>query len=150
MFSRHEKLKGDHLVTAQYDKLPEEARQRLAQELALFYAEIHRLDKAALIAAGAEPILAWQSAEDILRKAVPVLPDELRPRAERIVSDWLALPPDPYGITYGFFDGHGWNMAFDHDSNRLNGIYDFADSGFGQLHQDFIYSNHRPISPSAS
>lgn len=32
-------------------------------------------------------------------------------------------------------------MAFDHANNRLNGIYDFADSGFGDLHQDFVYSN---------
>lgn len=51
------------------------------------------------------------------------------------------MPPDPYGNVYGFFDGHGWNMAFDHAQARLNGIYDFADSGFGPLHQEFIYSN---------
>lgn len=141
MFSRHHKLKGDHLVTAQYDQLAPEARQSLAEQMALFYSEIHRLDKATMKSAGAEPILAWLSVEDILRKAVPVVPDELRSRAKRILSDWQALTPDPYGITYGFFDGHGWNMAFDHGNNRLNGIYDFADSGFGHLHQDFIYSN---------
>ena len=55
------------------------------------------------------------------------------------------LPPDPHGNIYGFFDGHGWNMAFNHAQGRLNGIYDFADSGFGPLHQEFIYSNF--ISP---
>jgi hypothetical protein len=32
-------------------------------------------------------------------------------------------------------------MAFDHTGNRLNGMYDFADSGFGPLHQEFIYSD---------
>jgi hypothetical protein len=32
-------------------------------------------------------------------------------------------------------------MAFDHDQGRLNGIYDFADSGIGPLHQDFIYTS---------
>src|SRR5690606_2345867 len=51
------------------------------------------------------------------------------------------LDPDPYGTIYGFFDGHGWNMAFDHAAGRLNGVYDFADSGLGPLHQDFLYSN---------
>jgi len=56
-------------------------------------------------------------------------------------SGWQQLTPDPYGTTYGFFDGHGWNMTFDHTSNRLNGRYDFAGSGFGPLHQEFIYSN---------
>jgi len=51
------------------------------------------------------------------------------------------LPPDPCGITYGFFDGHGWNLAFDQETSRLSGVYDFADSGFGSLHRDFVYSN---------
>ncbi|WP_281180587.1 phosphotransferase [Devosia elaeis] len=32
-------------------------------------------------------------------------------------------------------------MAFDHAAGRLNGVYDFADSGLGPLHQDFLYSN---------
>ena len=45
-----------------------------------------------------------------------------------------AMPPDPLGTVYGFFDGHGWNMAFDHARGRLNGIFDFGDSGFGPLH----------------
>ena len=60
---------------------------------------------------------------------------------ERTITAWRDLPPDPHGVTYGFFDGHGWNMAFDHSAHRLNGVYDFADSGFGALQQDFIYSN---------
>lgn len=141
MFSWHHKLKGEHIVTTDYERLPVDARQRMAEQMALFYAELHRLDQAAMKAAGAEPIAAWLPAEDMLGKAVPALPSELRPLAERIASGWRDLPPDPHGTTYGFFDGHGWNMAFDHDSNRLNGVYDFADSGFGQLHQDFVYSN---------
>ncbi len=29
-------------------------------------------------------------------------------------------------------------MAFDHDAERLNGIYDFGDSGFGDLHKEFV------------
>jgi hypothetical protein len=32
-------------------------------------------------------------------------------------------------------------MAFDHDTGTLNGIYDFADSGIGPLHREFIYSS---------
>ncbi len=65
---------------------------------------------------------------------------------QRISSqEFERLPPDPHGQTYGFFDGHGWNMAFDRVRGRLNGIYDFADSGFGPVHQEFIYSNF--ISP---
>jgi hypothetical protein len=140
-FSRHEKLKGEHLVSARYDRVPKCARQRLAEQLALFYAELHGLDPSIVEAAGAGPVAAWLSPEAILSNALPVLPAPLRAIAERTVSAWQDLPPDPYGTTYGFFDGHGWNMAFDAARNRLNGIYDFADSGFGPLHQEFIYSN---------
>jgi hypothetical protein len=141
LFSRHHKIKGDHLLAQHYDRLPNEARARLAAEMALFYAELHRLDARALQAAGAAPIKPWRRADDILPRVWPVLPPELRRFADEAVGVWQALTPDPYGTIFGFFDGHGWNMAFDHERGRLNGLYDFGDSGFGALHQEFIYSN---------
>lgn len=141
LFSRHHKLRGEHLVTEQYEGVPEEAKDRLAARMAMFYAQLHRLDQATMRAVGAKPIVPWLSPDEILAKALPALDDRLRSYAEQTISAWRNLPPDPHGTTYGFFDGHGWNMAFDHDSNTLNGVYDFADSGFGPLHQEFIYSN---------
>ena len=141
LFSRHIKIKGAHLLTWHYESLQDESRQRLAADMALFYAQLHKLDARDMDAAGAGPIKPWLQPDDILRRVWPVLPPELRVYADRTVTAWQRLPPDPHGTTYGFFDGHGWNMAFDHASNRLNGIYDFGDSGFGLLHQEFIYSN---------
>lgn len=141
VFSRHDKLPGAHLLPRQYALLPEKARQRLAADMALFYAQLHRLEPEMMAAAGAHPIKPWLPPEDILRRALPALPPELHAYAQRAIAEWQDLPPDPYGTVYGFFDGHGWNMAFDHPAQRLNGIYDFADSGFGALHQEFIYSN---------
>lgn len=141
LFSRHAKLPGAHLVTAQYDRLPEDRRDALAADLARFYAELHSLPAATMEAAGAGPVEAWLAPDAILGRASPLLPPALRPWAERTVALWQDLPPDPCGTTYGFFDGHGWNMAFDHARGRLNGIYDFGDSGFGALHREFIYSN---------
>lgn len=140
-FSRHEKLEGEHLVTAQYEALPLEARERLAADLALFYAELHRLDLPAMERAGARAIRPWLAPEAILARVWPVLPAGLRSYAEAAIGAWSELPADPHGVTFGFFDGHGWNMAFDHAQGRLNGIYDFGDAGFGPLHQEFIYSN---------
>lgn len=145
IFSSHAKLQGEHFITDDYAVLPETARQRLGDDLARFYAELHVLDADRMRALGAGPILPWQSPETVREKALPLLSPELATYAERTIWDFKALPPDPYGITYGFFDGHGWNMAFDHAEGRLNGLYDFADSGFGPLHQEFIYSNF--ISP---
>jgi hypothetical protein len=141
LFSRHDKLRGGYLEPAVYAELDEAACDRLAQDLALFYAQLHALPAAALEAAGAAPIKPWLEPDDILERAWPVLTEPLRGYAERTIAAWRALPPDPHGRTYGFFDGHGWNMAFDPTAQRLNGVYDFGDSGFGQLQQEFIYSN---------
>jgi aminoglycoside phosphotransferase (APT) family kinase protein len=141
LFSRHAKLTGEHLLAEQYPALPADARDDLARQMARFYASLHALDPATMAAAGAEPLEPWLPPEEILRQAWPVLRPELRALAERTMTAWTQLPPDPLGMTYGFYDGHGWNMAFDHTRQRLNGIYDFADSGFGPLHQEFIHSS---------
>lgn len=140
-FSRHDKIAGDHLLPTQYDGLAETARHALGEALGRFYAELHTIEPAKAIAAGAQPVDAWLRADDILRRARPVLPPDLRDFAEGAMAAWANLEPDPYGDIYGFFDGHGWNMAFDHTAGRLNGIYDFADSGIGPLHREFVYSS---------
>lgn len=141
LFSRHDKLHGGYLEPAVYAGLAEPARDRLAQDLALFYAQLHSLPAAALEAAGASAIEPWLEPDEILKRTWPVLAEPLRRYAERTITAWRALSPDPHGATYGFFDGHGWNMAFDPEAQRLNGLYDFGDSGFGQVQQEFIYSN---------
>jgi hypothetical protein len=146
LFSRHDKLRGGYLEPAVYAGLPEPARDRLAHDIALFYAQLHTLPVSALKAAGAGPIKPWLGPDDILRLAWPILTEPLRRYAERTIAAWRDLPPDPHGRIYGFFDGHGWNMAFSLEAQRLNGVYDFGDSGFGELHQEFIYSNM--ISPN--
>ena len=141
LFSRHAKLPGEHLLSRHYETMPETARQRLAADMALFYAELHGLDARTMEAAGAGPVEPWPGPDEILRGAWPMLTPDLRRWAERTITAWRELPHDPHGTTYGFFDGHGWNMAFDHAAMRLNGVYDFADSGFGALHQEFIASD---------
>ncbi|SDL17546.1 Phosphotransferase enzyme family protein [Modicisalibacter muralis] len=140
-FSYHRKLKGDHLLRVEYEGLSEATRQRMAAELARFYAQLHELDAQSMANAGAEAIEAWQTPDAIRAIALPALTPALRSYAEAIVEAFENLPDDPYGTTFGFFDGHGWNMAFDHAQEQLTGIYDFGDSGFGPLHQEFIYSN---------
>lgn len=145
LFSSHLKLKGRQIETEDYDALPEEARQKLGEDLARFYAELHGLDPARMKAAGAQPVSGWHTAAAIRKKALPLLSRKLRRYARHIVEAHKALSPDPGGTVFGFFDGHGWNMAFNRKKQRLVGIYDFADSGFGPRHEDFTYSN--AISP---
>lgn len=141
LFSEHAIVPGEHLETAGYEALPELARQALGDALARFYAQLHGLDRSVMDVAGALPVERWLDADTISARALPLLPKDLHGFAQEVMTGWRTLPPDPHGETYGFFDGHGWNMAFDHSAGRLNGVYDFADSGFGPLHRDFIYSN---------
>ena len=140
-FSGHIKIPGNFLLTDHYAALGDAQRYRLGEELGLFYAELHSITPSAAMDAGAAPIYAWLDSDEILRRIWPVLPEEFRTFAETTMKGWAALPPDPLGMIYGYFDGHGWNMAFDHAAGALNGIYDFADSGIGPLHQEFISSN---------
>ena len=141
LFSWYPMIPGEHLLSEQFRRLPGWAKQRLAVDLARFHAELHGLSAEVARAAGAGPIDAWPEPEIVLQRAWPVLPAALRRCAEETVADWQALGPDPEGQTFGFFDGHGWNMAFDHSRQRLEGIYDFGDAGFGPLHQEFVYSS---------
>jgi hypothetical protein len=141
LFSSHRKLPGEHLESAGYALLPDAARARLAADLARFYADLHGLDTKGMVACGATRIGPWWPVERIRAVIGKLLPAPLKEFADKTLESYAFLAPDPYGDTYGFFDGHGWNMAFDHERGRLNGIYDFADSGLGPLHQEFVYSS---------
>ncbi|MGG5887608.1 phosphotransferase family protein [Falsiroseomonas sp. HC035] len=140
-FAWHRRLPGETLLAPHYAALPEPARDRLAEDLARFAAELHGLDPAPLRQAGAEAMWDWPSPESILRDAWPRLPPGLQTFAERIAAACAALPADPGGTVFGHFDTHGWNLAFDHAASRLHGVFDFAGSGFGALHRDFVAQN---------
>ena len=141
LFSSHLKLKGRQIEAEDYAELPEDARQRLGEDLARFYAELHGLDHARMKLAGAGPVAPWHEPEAVKARALPLVSQKRLRLARSLIKAYENLPPDPHGTVFGFFDGHGWNMAFDRKKERLRGIYDFADSGFGPLHQEFIYSD---------
>lgn len=140
VFSKHTKLRGDHLETPQYEALSLTAKQKLAEDLARFYAELHALNPALMHSAGALPTDQWPHLDVIATGIQPFLSQSLRQKAQEALDAWAQLAPDPR-VVYGFFDGHGWNMAFNHETQTLAGLYDFADAGFGDLHEEFIYTN---------
>ena len=141
VFSAHVKLKGKYLLAEGYALLSAAQRQDLGERLAQFYAEMHGISVSLMAGAGALPLPPWRRKDDILEKALPHIAPEHHGWARETLDEWVSLPADPYGTVFGFYDGHGWNMAFDHDRCALNGIYDFADAGIGPLQQDFIYSS---------
>ena len=140
LFSWHEMLRGEQVQAADYHRLPEGARDRLGRDLGRFLAELHRVGVPAARDAGAVELAPWTPPGEVLSVIHPMLPPGMAVRAERVVADFVALPPDPLGQVYGHFDSHGWNMAFDPVGQVLNGVYDFADSGIGPRHQEFIYA----------
>ena len=138
LFSLHTKLPGETLERGGYARLDADARARLAGDIALFFAELHAIDPAIMRAAGVRPVGWWDTEGATLAPVWPHLPKRLREPAQAAIDACRALPPDPLGEVYGFFDAHGWNMAFDHERGRLNGIFDFGDSGFGPPHREFV------------
>ncbi|QQA42300.1 phosphotransferase family protein [Pelagovum pacificum] len=130
VMTRHRLIPGEVLPPERYPDLSDRSRDELAETLAAGMVELHGLK------VQIDPLEPWDDVE-VIRTRLN-LPDDLRPWAERVLADYAALGPDPEGEVFSHFDLHGWNMAFDFDAGRLNGIYDFGDAGRGPLHRDFV------------
>jgi hypothetical protein len=140
-FSQHRIIQGEQLLTADYLKLGEGSRNALAMRMAQLYAELHQLPLARMQQVGAVAVEPWMAPNQILEGALPHLPRGYKGWARKVVAAYRKLTIQGDELVYGYFDGHGWNMAFDFTTNSLNGVYDFADSGFGSRHRDLSYSN---------
>lgn len=139
LFSEHRMIPGTIIETAGYDVLTDAQKQAMAETLARFYADLHTIPVAEAIAAGAEPKHGWPPAEESLAKLRDRLPREVLAFAARAFAAYEVLPEEEE--IFGYFDGHGWNMAFDHERGVLNGVYDFADAAIGPLSREFTYSS---------
>lgn len=139
-FSEHRMIPGRIILAADYARLDEAQREAMATALAGFYAALHAIPLADAEAAGATPVPDWSDAATTVRVATPEVPADLHPWMDRVLAAYEPLRDDPDRVP-GYFDGHGWNMAFDHERGVLNGVFDFADGGIGPRQQDFCYGN---------
>jgi hypothetical protein len=146
VFSEHLMIPGNMLYAPQYDLLSDRQRDAMALQFGRFYAALHAIPLHEAEAAGALRIPNWPEAETVLPTADAMLPARLHDWSRRVLAAFEALPADDE--IPGYFDGHGWNMAFDHERGVLNGIYDFADGGIGARHREFCYANF--VSPDLS
>jgi hypothetical protein len=140
-FSQHLKIPGSSLESADYLALDEGRRNALAMRMAQLYTELHALPLSRMQQVGAAGVDPWMSPDDIVAGAGPKLPRGYKGFLNRTVAAYRKLSISGSELVYGYFDGHGWNMAFDHETGLLNGVFDFADSGFGSRHRDLSYSN---------
>lgn len=140
-FSQHLKIAGTSLESDEYAQLDEGRRNALATRMAQLYAELHALPLRRMQQVGAIGVDPWMSPDEIIAGAEPKLPRGYKGFLQRTVAAYRKLAISGDELIYGYFDGHGWNMAFDHETGLLNGVFDFADSGFGSRHRDLSYSN---------
>ena len=139
LFSEHVKIPGDIIEAAAYEALDGARQQAMAEALAAFYAALHAIPVVEAVAAGADPKPEWPATGAILPILADRLPAALGAFAKSCFAAYEAMPAED--DVFGYFDGHGWNMAFDHERGVLNGVYDFADAGIGPRSRDFTYSN---------
>ena len=123
-------IPGDILETAGFDRLSEGQRDDMAAALGRLYAALHAIPVGEATAVGAVAIPEWDLTEETAALAKRMLPAHLHGWVHAVLDAYAGLPPDDEAVT-GYFDGHGWNMAFDHQRGVLNGVYDFADGGIG-------------------
>ena len=140
-FSQHFKIPGSSLETPQYLALDEGRRNALAMRMAQLYADLHALPLNRMQAVGAVGVDPWMAPDEIVARAGPKLPRGTKGFLKGTVGAYRKLTIEGDELVYGYFDGHGWNMAFDHETGMLNGVFDFADSGFGSRHRDLSYTN---------
>ena len=140
-FSQHRAIPGEKLLADDYLMLGEGARNALATRMAQLYAELHQLPLSRMQQAGAVSVDPWMHPGEILERALPRLPRGYKGWARRVVAAYRRLTIQGNELVFGYFDGHGWNMAFDFTTGTLNGVYDFGDCGFGSRHRDLSYSN---------
>ncbi len=132
-FSFHRKIPGDHLLAPDYERLAPAERDGVAEGVVALFATLHEIPLAEARALGAGPLPPLPG-PDRLRDVLPRLPRDLVPFAREAIerSPSLAVPAgDP---VFGYFDAHGWNMAFDREARRLVGLFDFGDAAIGDVH----------------
>jgi hypothetical protein len=140
VFSEHTLIPGRIILAADYARLDGAQRDAMAAKLGAFYAALHDIPVPEAEAAGATGIPDWADTATALDVAMPFVPEPLHAWVHCVLAAYEPLRSDPDRVT-GYFDGHGWNMAFDHDRGVLNGVFDFADGGIGPRQQDFCYGN---------
>ncbi|WP_108659754.1 phosphotransferase family protein [Acuticoccus kandeliae] len=136
-FSEHDKIEGAQIDPETYERLDSATRDRLAATLAEVYRAAHALDVDAARAAGCVPVEVWPGVDAIRAAIAPHFEPELMAYADTVLD--AAREDDGDVTVFGHFDTHGWNMAFDLESGRLDGLFDFAGSGYGGLHRDLSY-----------
>jgi aminoglycoside phosphotransferase (APT) family kinase protein len=141
IYSRHQKIGGNKLQSEHYSALSEKEKDALADALAQFFRELHGIPFLKAVSWGARPVEDQILTEEICSRAEKQLPVQFRNFPAETLRRWSAAAINPARRVLGHFDCHGGNIAFDQEHGRINGIFDFANAGLGDLHLDLCRLN---------
>ena len=135
-FSWHQKIPGEYFLTKDYESLNSAQKDKTADQIAEFLMAFHSLSMDKMRLVGGDYLPDYVSFSH-MRNNAQIMPDDIKAHFEHFMQDYEKLSVAETDRVFGYFDAHGWNMAFNQETGELIGIYDFADAGFGDVHQDF-------------
>lgn len=135
-FSWHRKIPGGYFLTKDYESLNSAQKDKIAGQIAEFLMVFHPLSMDKMRSVGGDNLPDYVSLSH-MRDNAQIIPDDLKNHFEHFMQAYEKLSVPEADRVFGYFDAHGWNMAFNQETGELVGIYDFADAGFGDVHQDF-------------
>lgn len=136
-FAFHRTIPGDVLLEDQYLKLADEKKDALAAKIAGFFQHMHSTDLDLARGCGVTdgyPHITHDQFVEWYPKLASVLDER---KFGQFLKYYETILADADDQVFGHFDVHGWNMAFDHQTGILNGIFDFGESCIDKRHLDF-------------
>jgi aminoglycoside phosphotransferase (APT) family kinase protein len=157
-FAIHRKIPGRPLTSEEYVGLPPDQRDRLVEDLAVFFVETHVIPlrvacrwldlrytgsntAAELATIRGKPL--WFSTDavaEIRSKLTDTLDKTQMDCFRATASQFNALKSFPDYMVFGHGDMHGYNMAIGQDDSgpRLVGVFDLGCVGILDCHEDFF------------
>lgn len=136
-FSLHAFIKGQSLTSELYACLAEEKKDRVAENLAEFFACLHRTSFQKAWDLGAKPLENYMSAQEMHTVLEYKALSGIRGFGRYVIEEYIRIQVAEQDLVFGHFDVHSENVAFDSAAGELSGIFDFADCGVGDVHREF-------------
>jgi aminoglycoside phosphotransferase (APT) family kinase protein len=156
-FSLHTKILGGFLREEDYSSLTEGDKNIFAEQIAEFLSQLHGIPLAE-VAPLALPV--WNRFDafpgsdvilDVLAQDTALTPEE-KDFLRAFCVRYFSAPAEASDVVFGHCDIMPKNLAYDYRRRRINGIYDFGDSGlvryafeFNQMALDWPFDAMRRV-----
>lgn len=136
-FSLHRFIPGESLTKELYLKLSEDQKDCVAKHLVEFFRFFHSINTKEAKNLGAKKIKDHTDIKFIKENIEKREFGGVATFVKSIICEYEKIIVKDCDIVFGYYDAHGKNMSFDANKGALFGIFDLADSGMGDIHQEF-------------